>query len=100
MSSPSRNTRVRKPSHLGSNSQPVPSGTWPASLASMGSTGGLKGRVTRPSTLSRAPLARQVLGRLGHGHPHQAQPLGEVLDPAAHQVLAGLTDHVPPLAVG
>ena len=38
--SPSRNTRARKPSHLGSNSQPSPSGMPVDSLASIGSIGG------------------------------------------------------------
>ena len=37
---------VRKPSHLGSNSQPSPSGTASAALASMGSRGGESGKVT------------------------------------------------------
>src|SRR5262245_17236522 len=40
MLSPSRNTSARKPSHLGSKSQPSPAGSSVASLASMGSIGG------------------------------------------------------------
>src|SRR5215472_8983012 len=49
ISFPSRNTNVRKPSHLGSNSQPSPSGRSPAALDSMGASGGAKGRTTRRS---------------------------------------------------
>src|SRR4051812_32930400 len=44
MSSPSRNTMQRKPSHFGSNSQPSPSGMARASLASIGRNGGDRGR--------------------------------------------------------
>src|SRR2546427_4022357 len=44
ISSPSRNTRVRKPSHLGSNCHPSPPGRASAALDSMGASGGAKGR--------------------------------------------------------
>ena len=43
ISSPSRNTSVRKPSHLGSNCQPSPSGSASAALESIGSSGGSNG---------------------------------------------------------
>ena len=42
-SSPSRKTRARKPSHLGSNSQPSSLGSESAALASIGSIGGSNG---------------------------------------------------------
>src|SRR6266498_2710856 len=45
-SSPSRNTSVRKPSHLGSNCQPSPPGKASAALDSIGASGGTKGRRT------------------------------------------------------
>src|SRR5262250_3036432 len=44
ISPPSRNTSVRKPSHLGSNCQPSPPGKASAALDSMGASGGAKGR--------------------------------------------------------
>src|SRR5690349_10670267 len=44
ISSPSRKTSVRKPSHFGSKIQPSPSGSALTRLASIGSTGGLTGK--------------------------------------------------------
>ena len=46
-SSPSRKTRARKPSHLGSYAQPGPSGSDDWGFASIGSSGGGNGRRTR-----------------------------------------------------
>src|SRR4051812_5473460 len=43
-SSPSRNTRVRKPSHFGSKIQPSPGGSLSTRFASIGRTGGFTGR--------------------------------------------------------
>src|SRR5580765_5258242 len=43
ISSPSRKTSVRKPSHLGSKIQPSPDGNSSTRVASMGSSGGLIG---------------------------------------------------------
>src|SRR5271170_7289473 len=43
MSSPSRKTRARKPSHFGSNNHPSPAGNSPTRFASMGKTGGFTG---------------------------------------------------------
>src|SRR5689334_579936 len=47
-SSPSRKTIARKPSHLGSYSQPSPSGRPSEALASIGSSGGSNGRCIEP----------------------------------------------------
>src|SRR5205809_4046424 len=47
ISSPSRNTSVRKPSHFGSKIHPSPGGNSPTRLASIGSTGGLTTRCTQ-----------------------------------------------------
>src|SRR5438477_8099172 len=44
ISSPSRKTSVRKPSHFGSNSQPSPEGNSSAEAESIGASGGSKGR--------------------------------------------------------
>jgi len=44
ISSPSRNTSVRKPSHLGSNCHPSPPGKASAALDNIGARGGAKGR--------------------------------------------------------
>src|SRR5499427_3017371 len=44
ISSPSRNTNVRKPSHLGSNCHPSPPGKASAALDNIGARGGAKGR--------------------------------------------------------
>src|SRR5438132_6469486 len=49
ISSPSRNTSVRNPSHLGSNSQPSPPGSPSAALDSIGWSGGSNGRRTSVS---------------------------------------------------
>src|SRR6185295_6291830 len=58
ISSPSRKTSVRKPSHLGSNCQPSPAGSASAALESMGASGEAKGSGTAESILLRtAPLA-------------------------------------------
>src|ERR1700716_2272735 len=43
MSSPSRKTRDRKPSHFGSKTHVSPAGNSPTRLASMGRTGGFTG---------------------------------------------------------
>src|SRR5437868_14535649 len=47
ISSRSRKTRVRNPSHFGSNSQPSPEGNSSAAADNIGSSGGSKGRRTR-----------------------------------------------------
>src|SRR5215218_2426351 len=52
-SSPSRNTIVRNPSHLGSKLQ-APSGSSPTGLASIGATGGITGRSMPPVSGTRA----------------------------------------------
>ena len=62
-SSPSRKTSARKPSHLGSYSQPSPSGRSAAALASMGSTGGSTGRRMRAHD---TPQRAGQRGRAGH----------------------------------
>src|SRR5207253_8648795 len=49
---------ARNPSHFGSNSQPSPSGSAEASLASMGSMGGSMGKGMRTAS-SAAPAARR-----------------------------------------
>ena len=46
ISSPSRKTSARNPSHLGSNIQSSPSGNSPTRLASMGRSGGFTGSCT------------------------------------------------------
>src|SRR4051812_26009188 len=50
ISSPSRKTSERKPSHLGSKIHSPSDGISPTRLASIGSTGGLTGRSTLHST--------------------------------------------------
>ena len=50
----SRNTKVRKPSHLGSNCHPSPSGKASAALDNIGARGGAKGR--RMAQYSRSYL--------------------------------------------
>src|SRR5512146_2476889 len=56
VSSPSRNTSARKPSHFGANSQPSPSGRASRGLASIGSIGGSNGSFTP----SRYPLGAEA----------------------------------------
>src|SRR5688572_13684843 len=53
-----RNTIARKPSHLGSYSQPLPLGSSVASLASIGSTPGSIGNSVCLAMGSRVPVAR------------------------------------------
>src|SRR6267378_5193624 len=57
-SSPSRNTRVRNPSHLGSNCQPSPPGRASAAFDSMGARGG--GNGSRVGTVFGARLPRAI----------------------------------------
>src|SRR5215469_15373829 len=57
ISSPSRNTSVRKPSHLGSNCHPSPSGRASAALDNIGARGGAKGR--RMAQYSRRCLVQK-----------------------------------------
>src|SRR6185503_5106660 len=59
VSSPSRKMIARKPSHLVSNSQPSPSGSASAGLASIGSIGGSKGRCIE-ATVPRALRERRA----------------------------------------
>src|SRR2546426_11326605 len=66
ISSPSRNTSVRKPSHLGSNCQPSPPGNASPALDSMGATGGAKGRrMSHPNALLTSVNSCKV-GALTH----------------------------------
>src|SRR4029077_5225480 len=58
ISSPSRNTSVRKPSHLGSNCHPSPPGKASAALDNMGARGGAKGR--RMAQYSRKCFLGQI----------------------------------------
>src|SRR5262245_32724321 len=70
MSSPSRNTIVRKPSHFGSNSQPSPPGRPLAEDDSIGAIGGANGKrmewiVTAPGSEGRVAQEDALhLGRL------------------------------------
>src|SRR5512143_3019691 len=57
VSSPSRNTSARKPSHFGSNSQPSPVGSASAAFASIGSRGGWNGSRITP-TVAEASAER------------------------------------------
>src|SRR5215510_12809176 len=78
-SSPARKTIARKPSHLGSKSQPSPAGSSVASLASMGSTGGsianaVAGTVYPP--IRSGTSGSEVPQGLRHGHPRRTQGRG------------------------
>src|SRR5947208_5247211 len=115
ISSASRNTSVRKPSHLGSNCQPSPPGKASAALDSMGASGGAKGRRVSVAPGGRAeqrgPVHR-LLVRVGGAeqhvlpevrrHEHQADgqplrlPAGDA-DGGMPRVVegAGVGDHRP-----
>src|SRR5205823_4294029 len=63
-SSRSRNTSVRKPSHLGSKIHPSPGGSSATRFASMGRIGGLQGRrMPHPTKPSRIPHYSSALRR-------------------------------------
>src|SRR5213078_3641872 len=70
ISSPSRNTSARNPSHLGSKIHSSPDGRSATRLASIGSTGGLTGRrtpqVRTAGTFEEASVSsRRHAGRTG-----------------------------------
>src|SRR5262245_60463380 len=67
-SSVERNTIARKPSHLGSNRKPSPSGIVSTSLASIGSMGGA-GIMESEATLSEIAEQRRPVARLDAGKP-------------------------------
>src|SRR5439155_15844773 len=108
-SSPSRNTNVRKPSHLGSNCQPSPPGKASAALDSMGASGGAKGRrISRARPVEGNRLLVRVGGAEQHvlpemrRHEHQADrqplrlPAGDAEGGMARVVEgAGVGDHGP-----
>ena len=58
-SSPSRKTRQRKPSHLGSNCQPCSSGSDSTSLASIGGKGGLFFKRLKATKISPRPTSKR-----------------------------------------
>src|SRR5919108_2013464 len=76
-SSPSRNTTVRNPSHLGSKLW-GPSGSPATGLASIGATGGITGRSLPPSIQDRPPEGRRAAPRRGAGRgiPPMARAAG------------------------
>ena len=57
ISSPSRNTSVRKPSHFGSNCHPSPPGRPSAALDNMGASGGANGKRTALPSAARRQIA-------------------------------------------
>src|SRR2546426_10834964 len=61
ISSPSRNTSVRNPSHFGSKIHVPPAGNSPTRLASIGKTGGFTGRFIRSRRVGRIPAGSEVL---------------------------------------
>src|SRR5580704_16758553 len=63
ISSPSRKTSTRKPSHLGSKIQPSPSGSSATRLASIGKSGGLTGSCTPSASLGGSGRGGRRCGR-------------------------------------
>src|ERR1700733_13059500 len=87
ISSPSRKTKARKPSHLGSKIQVLPTGNSATRLASMGKTGGLTGSCM-PHVISRRASCEAEEGARVRGK-ETADPLRVRSGQALHYAKTG-----------